>query len=365
MARGAVTFELERFGWVDGVPVLEVAGRWRSTRRRRLGPASLVVSAEGGRRLTPSASTGEARSQPEPELWRAEFYWPGSPAAVRGGELEVGPSLVIELPAPDGPLPPAVAPTTAPSEAELLRLELAAARRQAEADRAEAARLRESLEPLRREADAHEATRAELVDARARLEAERAALREAREEAKAARKEADARDKRAAKELAAARKDADDREKRARERHAAESRAAAEREQRLVDQMASATGEEQPADVSAPGDPGRTVEWRPDDLEDDAEPGPRTSSPPPPAPPAYDVDDDFDETADTDTLLLGPAPDRGAGESPGTWPSPRAAGAPRRLAERPPDGSAALRAIAGVLLLLLAVVLVVLLLLLA
>lgn len=43
----------------------------------------------------------------------------------------------------------------------------------------------------------------------------------------------------------------------------------------------------------------------------------------------------------------------------------RTAAAPRRLAERPPNGSPALRAIAGVLLLLLAVVLIVLLLLLA
>lgn len=415
MARGGVSFELERFGWVEGVPVLEVAGRWRSPRRRRLGAASLVVSAEGGRRLTPSASTGEARSAPEPELWRAEFYWPGSPAAVRGAELEVGPSLVIELPAPDGPLPPAAAPrTSAPSAVELARLELAAARRQAEADRAEAARLRESLEALRREAAAHEGTRAQLADTRARLEDERAALRQAREQAEAARKEveatrkeADARDKRATRELAAARKDADDREKRARERHAVGSREAAEPEQRLVDRAAAVGGQAEmgageeaeaqldadvhrlgpepralqrsvsetadtlqppPPDGLASGDRERTVEWRPEDLEDDPEPGPRTSpsaAPPPPLPPVYDPYDDFEDTADTDTLLLGPPPSRGPRGSIGASGRRRATDAPRRLAERPPNGSPALRAIAGVLLLLLSLVLIVALLLLA
>ncbi|CAA9531457.1 MAG: hypothetical protein AVDCRST_MAG30-3818, partial [uncultured Solirubrobacteraceae bacterium] len=196
MARGGVTFELERFGWVEGVPVLEVAGRWRAPRRRRLGPAALVARADGTRRLTPSASTGEARAEPEPELWRAEFFWGGLPGAVRGAELEIGSSLIIELPAPDGVLPPAATPSTAaPSDAELARPELAAARRQAEADRAEAAKLRESLEPLRAQAAALEAAQAELAETRQRLEAQTAAAREAEAQAKRAAKEAEVADK--------------------------------------------------------------------------------------------------------------------------------------------------------------------------
>lgn len=201
MARGVV-FELERFGWAPGAPLLEVAGRWRGPRPRRLGAATLVVHGQGQdrRRLTPSTATGDARVHPEPELWRAEFLWTGT-AEVEGAELEVGPSLVIELPAPDGaPVNGSRASVAAPPAAavrDARQLELEGLRRQAQADRAEADRLREVVAPLRRDAE-------ELPDVRAELETARADVR--RLEGNAGKFDAS---------LAAARKDADAREQRA------------------------------------------------------------------------------------------------------------------------------------------------------
>lgn len=196
MARGGIAFELERFGWTGEAPVLEVVGRWRGPRPRRLGAATLVVLGGGRLRLTPMVSSGDVRVNPEPELWRAEFLWTGT-GVVEGGELEVGPSLVIELPAPEGSAPVRTATAVEPSGTDALRLELDGLRRQAEADRAEADRLRAEVAPLRRDSESLTTARAERDAARTELGRLEANARKFDASLAAARKDADAREQRA------------------------------------------------------------------------------------------------------------------------------------------------------------------------
>src|SRR3954469_24637174 len=101
-----VSFDLERFGWVEDGR-LEVIGRWSGLRGRRVGRVVLRVA---GRRLpalaggSPPGAGGPLRalaggSPPAAdEPWRAEFAYDGDPAAVKGAELEIGRSLVVDLP---------------------------------------------------------------------------------------------------------------------------------------------------------------------------------------------------------------------------------------------------------------------------
>ena len=91
-----VSFELERFEWTAD-DRLEVVGRWNGVRGRRMGRPALTVEAGGRRhRLSGTAQTdGEAEAP-----WRATFAWDGSRGEIAAAELELGRSLVVELPQP-------------------------------------------------------------------------------------------------------------------------------------------------------------------------------------------------------------------------------------------------------------------------
>lgn len=166
-----VSFDLERFGWVEDGR-LEVIGRWSGLRGRRVGRAFLTVA---GKRL--SALPGGQMAAPD-EPWRAVFAYDGDPADVTGAELEIGRTLVVDLPPPRRRRrrhATGETPTVAAAR------DLAAARAEADAATAEADALREQLASLRaqlaapREAGADEdeveTLRAELTAARAEADA--------------------------------------------------------------------------------------------------------------------------------------------------------------------------------------------------
>ena len=90
-----VSFELERFGGA-AEDRLEVAGRWVGVRRRLARP-TLVVVVDGRRRrlrTLPGAWSSSA------DGWEAAFAWQGGPVELDGAELEVGRSIVVDLPRP-------------------------------------------------------------------------------------------------------------------------------------------------------------------------------------------------------------------------------------------------------------------------
>src|SRR5918998_1012561 len=93
MAGREISFELARFEWVSP-DRLEVEGTWHGV--RRLVRATLVVEVDGRRR--------RLRALPEdpgsPEDWTAAFPWQGELPELPGAELEVGRSIVVDLPRP-------------------------------------------------------------------------------------------------------------------------------------------------------------------------------------------------------------------------------------------------------------------------
>ena len=93
---GEVSFELERFEWTAD-DRLEVVGRWNGVRGRRISRPALTVDA-GGRRQRVSG-TQISNGDPD-EPWRASFDWDASRGDIAGAELEIGRSLVVELPPP-------------------------------------------------------------------------------------------------------------------------------------------------------------------------------------------------------------------------------------------------------------------------
>ena len=93
---GEVSFELERFEWTAD-DRLEVVGRWNGVRGRRIARPALTVDA-GGRRQRVSGAQISDDGPDEP--WRASFDWDASRGDPTGAELEIGRSLVVELPPP-------------------------------------------------------------------------------------------------------------------------------------------------------------------------------------------------------------------------------------------------------------------------
>src|SRR6478672_11741915 len=91
-----LSFELERFEWV-AADRLEVVGRWQGIRGRRLARPVLTVEAGGTRRRLTAMPGGQLTGD---EPWRALFAWPHEPADIEAAELEIGRSVVVELPAP-------------------------------------------------------------------------------------------------------------------------------------------------------------------------------------------------------------------------------------------------------------------------
>ena len=148
MAGREISFELERFEWVTPER-LEVEGSWNGV--RRLVRATLLIEVDGEiRRLR--ALPGDGGS---PEEWSAAFAWDGKEMPkLEGAELEVGRSIVVDLPRPRTskargaakPQKPIPATTRAekpaadagPSELELARAERDSLRAELESLRAEA-----------------------------------------------------------------------------------------------------------------------------------------------------------------------------------------------------------------------------------
>src|SRR3954447_10336483 len=175
-----VSFDLERFGWVEDGR-LEVIGRWSGLRGRRVGRVVLRVA---GRRL-PALAGGSPPAADEP--WRAEFAYDGDPAAVKGAELEIGRSLVVDLPPPRRRRR---RPGTSETPTVAAARDLAVARAEAEAARTELGAARAELSALRDaspDAAALAAARAELAAAPDpdEVDAMRAELTELREAASA------------------------------------------------------------------------------------------------------------------------------------------------------------------------------------
>ncbi len=239
--RQELSFELERFEWAAD-DRLEVVGRWHGLTGRRLGRPVLHVEADGRRRRVTATPGGQLRAGEE---WRASFAWPHGPADVESAELEIGRSLLVELPAPRRKRKPKPEPDSA------LHDEIAALRaRVAElesAPREEDTGLREQFEALQ---DQHAALiagsgelRGELAEALAaqeRLTEELEALREAHAAEQAEREKL-------AGELEAVRGEADQRL--AAERDAAELRMSEQRAENteMREKIASAREEAQKA----------------------------------------------------------------------------------------------------------------------
>jgi hypothetical protein len=162
-------FDLERFEW-NAPDRLEVSGQFHGLQEPPDEPVLIVNGGGTAHRLHAAADTVPTDGEP----WRAEFVWDGAPVGVESAVLELGPDIVIELPAPGaGPAPsldvrhpdadaePATPPAAARDvamQAQLLAAEQETEELRAALERAEAelARARTDLESERsgRAADA-------------------------------------------------------------------------------------------------------------------------------------------------------------------------------------------------------------------
>jgi hypothetical protein len=97
-----VTFEVERFEWVDG-DRLEVTGRWYGLRGHRFVRPVLVVVARDERRRMLAVLDHKPWAADDGEEWTAAFPWEGEPVELTSAELAVAPSLAVDLPAPRVP----------------------------------------------------------------------------------------------------------------------------------------------------------------------------------------------------------------------------------------------------------------------
>jgi hypothetical protein len=144
-----VAFELECFEWAE--ERLEVAGRWKGLSERRLTRPVLTVTVPSGRRKRLAALPG-GQMAPAAESWRATFAWAGDPGEITSAALEVGGSLVVDLPLPDRRR--RRRKRGAPDAGdEALRSEVGALRAQVERLRAELAGRERELMGLRAEVD--------------------------------------------------------------------------------------------------------------------------------------------------------------------------------------------------------------------
>jgi hypothetical protein len=145
-----VAFELECFEWAE--ERLEVAGRWTALGAHRLNRPVLTVYTDSGRRkrivAMPGGHMGVAG-----ETWRAMFAWSGDPAEITGAELEVGGSLVVELPLPDRRRRRRRRPGSDQHSEEALRVETGALRGQVDRLRAELAGREREIIALRAQLD--------------------------------------------------------------------------------------------------------------------------------------------------------------------------------------------------------------------
>ena len=99
-ASNEVDFELERFERT-GPDRIEIAGRWYGLRGRRfVRPVLNLRTGGGSRRRAIALLEHKPWAADDGETWLAAFTWPKGAADIEGAELEVGPGLAVELPAP-------------------------------------------------------------------------------------------------------------------------------------------------------------------------------------------------------------------------------------------------------------------------
>ena len=101
-ASSEVDFELERFERTRADRI-EIAGRWYGLRGRRFVRPVLNLHMGGGsRRRAMALLEHKPWAADDGETWLAAFAWPPGAGEVEGAELEVGPGLIVDLPAPGG-----------------------------------------------------------------------------------------------------------------------------------------------------------------------------------------------------------------------------------------------------------------------
>src|SRR5918999_2923718 len=100
-ASSEVDFDLERFERTADDRI-EVSGRWYGLRGRRFVRPVLNLNADGSRRRAIALLEHKPWAADDGKTWLAAFRWPDGAGEIQGAELEVGPGLVVELPAPGG-----------------------------------------------------------------------------------------------------------------------------------------------------------------------------------------------------------------------------------------------------------------------
>ena len=111
-----VTFEVDRFEWVDR-DRLQVTGRWYGLRGHRFVRPVLVVQAADEQRRMLAVLDHKPWAAEDGDEWIAAFPWEGEPVELTAAELAVAPSLAVDLPVPA--LPGKRGKKQAPSEGPL------------------------------------------------------------------------------------------------------------------------------------------------------------------------------------------------------------------------------------------------------
>jgi hypothetical protein len=100
-ASSEVDFELERFERT-AEDRIEITGRWYGLRGRRFVRPVLNLNVSGSRRRAIALLEHKPWAADDGKTWLAAFRWPQGAGEIQGAELEVGPGLIVELPAPGG-----------------------------------------------------------------------------------------------------------------------------------------------------------------------------------------------------------------------------------------------------------------------
>ncbi len=101
-ASSEVDFELERFERTREDRI-EISGRWYGLRGRRFVRPVLNVNLDGGtRRRAIALLEHKPWAADDGKTWVAAFAWPKGIDGIEGAVLEVGPGLIVDLPAPGG-----------------------------------------------------------------------------------------------------------------------------------------------------------------------------------------------------------------------------------------------------------------------